>query len=292
MEGKKQKMDESDEDDYDENSPEIRDYYARFDDEFIDEPPIHENNMNGVVIGRANQNEVYKSYGDLGTMIELDDWEYILKELKTPANENFEFIPFENPDEWSIQTFIKEVTLLRLLKDSKYCLTMSDHPSYELYKRQLIIFFPYMEKTLDSWLEDQESDIPLNKANLIVKQIAYGLDEIHSLGWSHNDIHLGNVMVNDNITELKIIDFNDATRYKGKIKLDAFPSKFVDPEGHFGDDETPAMYTTTKDLQLLDMYGLGLIAEQLCSDLPVLKMLLCRKNDRKTARQIINFYSL
>lgn len=50
------------------------------------------------------------------------------------------------------------------------------------------------------------------------RQIAQGLDHIHSFNYSHNDIKSENVLIFSNLSEAKITDFglaNDLAVYKG-----------------------------------------------------------------------------
>ena len=62
-----------------------------------------------------------------------------------------------------------------------------------------------------------------------MKNIADAIDSLHSIGYSHNDISLGNIMMNLKTLDVKLIDFGISS-YLGEFFNPLGTSCFMDEE--------------------------------------------------------------
>ena len=73
--------------------------------------------------------------------------------------------------------------------------------------KQIYMYFPYEEQSdLFDYLTQNNFKLNSNQIKKIVKQIATGLDAIHSNNIIHLDIKIENILINSNL-DIKIIDF-------------------------------------------------------------------------------------
>lgn len=97
--------------------------------------------------------------------------------------------------------------------------------------------------------------VTIERKYSIALQISQALSFIHSIGYVHCDIKLGNILM-FNFGIIKLIDFGSMTKQDTKIKVSkfGFTKQYLPPQFYNSDDETEHKITTT-----LDIYAFGLI---------------------------------
>lgn len=94
----------------------------------------------------------------------------------------------------------------------------------------LTLYLPYMKGgDLFEWMIKH----PFPKEDtiqIIVRQLSSALSYLHSLGWAHRDVKLENILVGDDILDLKLCDFGYARRTDNLIDAYGGSYEYAAPE--------------------------------------------------------------
>lgn len=194
-------------------------------------------------IGRGNYGIVYKAMRSDGKIIAL-------KVIDIPTMS-------QAVEEKLIQNTNKEIDYLKLLSNPMcnpfvICYYNS---YYDLSQRQFLIEMEYIEgEDMRSFVEDLKENNPDEVVNyyllLIAKDLASGLDYIHSKSIIHSDIKLENVMIDETSTP-RFIDFG--------LSCNLFPDKNCNSIVGTPWYMAPELVTLKIRTSATDMWALGVL---------------------------------
>ena len=148
--------------------------------------------------------------------------------------------------------FEAEAEILKRLKH-KNIVEIIEHEEDYSGEGKAYIVMPYYEKTLRSFLEDQESRcFDIRQAIVILKQICQGVNAAHREGIIHCDLKPGNILVDDD-GRILVTDFGIAHDPSNKITRTSW-------EGGTLDYMAPEQFRTVRDKPSVDIYAIGVIA--------------------------------
>ena len=184
-----------------------------------------------------------------------------------------------NPEE----SFYREVECLKRIKPLCEKFDVICFEDAFIHNQIYYIVTPLLEgyTTLYEFVNNPKTAITKQMSDTIVKKLESSLEELHRNGIRHNDLHLGNIMIDpkSGITfegdiQVKIIDFGLCTEDKTTQAFDKFISKGLNIlEKH---DITKIkrlledkVATTRKDVQPLRKLGGTLLTEKSIADIVI-----------------------
>ncbi|GMO14749.1 MAG: hypothetical protein Ta2E_05270 [Mycoplasmoidaceae bacterium] len=153
--------------------------------------------------------------------------------------------------------FCHEVVTLERLKSAPHIKYIAEIFDKAIFDDEIIIVMEYVKgKCLDRVIREQGC-LSLEEALMFFKKILYVIEDLHkSYGEPiiHRDLKGDNIMISDDWTEVKIIDFGTATSYQVRGEVAAFRTIEY---GLWGTGD----YTTPQALELIE-HGLTLAKKE------------------------------
>lgn len=160
------------------------------------------------------------------------------------------------------ETFIQERAILRLLHANEYVTNMLD--AFEENGKCYIVM-QRADRTLGRLIQET-GPMDLQTVVHIARQIALGLEGLHSIGWTHTDLKPENIVVYDDM-RVQLIDFGCCMR---PDEASTSPSGIpTDSDGHYYLTtrwyRAPEVVLATDDVlgHKIDMWALGCILVQM-----------------------------
>lgn len=153
---------------------------------------------NGKILGRG-------SFGVVTTAVDTKTKQQIaIKRIR----------PYSN-DEWDARHTIREIRLMKLLKDHPNVITLYDLSLFE-EKAELYMMMELMDCDLHRIIQSKQS-LTDQHFKCFTKQLLEGIKAMHSVGVFHRDLKPGNILVAKDC-QLRITDFGLA-RYMDDVTL-------------------------------------------------------------------------